>query len=92
MKNDLRCDECGHLRDNFDQARSCCTMQGSPCPDCERARRLKTGDEVRSMLRQQTGHIDRMDGDAAYVHWSDGSEQLCLLTDLTFTYTADPRD
>lgn len=45
------------------------------------------------MLRQQTGHIDRMDGDdAAYVHWSDGSEQLCLLTDLTFTYTADPRD
>lgn len=30
--------------------------------------------------------------DAAYVHWNDGSEQLCLLSDLEFTYTADPRD
>lgn len=63
-------------------------MQGSQCPHC-----LKPGDEVRYTLRPLTGRIDRMDGvDAAYVHWNDGSEQLCLLTDLEFTYTADPRD
>lgn len=33
---DLICAECGHRRDNRDQARACCTMQGSPCPECQR--------------------------------------------------------
>lgn len=38
---------------------------------------------VHSLLGRGYGRIDRMDGtDAAYVHWRDGSEQLCLLTDL----------
>lgn len=97
MSNELRCEECGHVRLNAEQARTCCTMQGTPCPTCIMlTSTLKPGDEVSNALRpQQRGHIDRMDGsDAAYVHWNDGSEQLCLLTDLEFTYdiTADPRD
>ena len=94
MSNELRCEECGHLRLNADQARTCCTMQGTPCPSCITSSTLKPGDEVLNTLRpQQRGRIDRLDGDdAAYVHWNDGSEQLCLLTDLEFTYTADPRD
>jgi len=94
MSNELRCEECGHLRYNADQARTCCTSQGTPCPSCSSSSTLKPGDEVLTFLGQRRrGIIDRMDGDdAAYVHWNDGSEQLCLLTDLEFTYTADPRD
>lgn len=34
----LTCAECGHYRLNADQARACCTMQGTPCPMCEALR------------------------------------------------------
>lgn len=46
---------------------------------------LKPRDRVRYRLSAtpQRGSIHRMDGlDAAYVHWDNGSEQLCLLEDL----------
>lgn len=46
---------------------------------------LRVGDRVRYLLaaEPQRGSINRMDGtDAAYVHWDNGSEQLCLLEDL----------
>lgn len=38
MSADLICSECGHRRLNPAQASACCTMQGSPCPDCHDAR------------------------------------------------------
>jgi hypothetical protein len=57
-------------------------------------RELKPGDRVKNLLRgRQRGVIDRLEGDdAAYVHWDEGSEQLCLLTDLRALPSEDDED
>lgn len=59
-----------------------------------REREFKPGDRVKNSLRgRQRGVIDRLDGeDAAYVQWDEGSEQLCLLTDLRALPSDDDED
>ena len=57
-------------------------------------RELKPGDRVKNLLRgRQRGAIARLESeDAAYVHWDEGSEQLCLLSDLCALPDEDDED